>query len=114
MNPNVHIAYRHLPQSEALTTYIEEEANQLASHYGRPLTCYITIEPYPYRAAAKRCRVKVEVRVPGRTLVAARSPAEYEGHDNVYLVVRQSFRAMKRQLDDRNHRRVALRHGFAN
>jgi ribosome-associated translation inhibitor RaiA len=99
MNDNLSIAFRHLPPSDALTAHISEEVDRLTAHYGHPVRCRVTVEPYRQMARAKRCQVRVEVALPGRTLVATRKPSDHEGHDDAYLAVRQAFRAVRRQLD---------------
>jgi ribosome-associated translation inhibitor RaiA len=110
MNPNLHVTYRHIPTSEALTAHIETEAQSLAEHFGHPLSVRVTIEPARPTAHAKRCRVHIEATVPGDLIVANRRPSEDEGHDDAYLAVREAFRALRRQLDSRNDRRRAERH----
>ncbi len=113
MNPNLRIAYRHLPPSEALNACIADEALLLETHYGHPIACHVTIESSRF-AHPKRCRVRVGVSVRGKALVADRSSFEHDGHDDAYLDVREAFRALRRQLDDRTQKHRSTRHAHVN
>lgn len=96
MNPAIHIAYRQLDPSESLSTCIEGEFERLARYYRRPAECHVTVER-THRAAVAHLRVRVELEVQGKTLVADRTPTLDEETDP-YLEVREAFRVLRRQL----------------
>jgi cold shock CspA family protein len=44
--------------------------------------------------------VRVELAVPGRSIVVNREPHEHHEHEDVYVAVRNAFDAVRRQLED--------------
>ena len=99
MKGNLHITYRHLDSSDALSALITEKAEELELHCGHALECRVTIDPLGSPAQLKRCRVHVTVSLRGKTLVADRPPSSHEGHDDPYLAVREAFRSVRHELD---------------
>lgn len=107
----VSIVHRHIPVSESLSSYIREQVS-LLEEAGHSMTrCHVVLEPlrHPAQGLAKRCRVHVDVHVPGKTVSSDRVPTEGEGHDDPYLGVRQAFDAIRRQLSEHHSRFIDRR-----
>jgi ribosome-associated translation inhibitor RaiA len=110
MNSNVSITYRHLTHSEALDSAIHREAQALEEHHGHPLTFHVTIEPQRQTSDAKQWRVHLEAIDRGDVTVADRTPSGHDGHEDVFMEMREAFRALRRQLDDQAAKRRSRRH----
>lgn len=100
MNAPVHITFRHMAPSDALTALVKEKAEKLEEFYRHILGCRVVIEePHLHHRKGKHFRVHVAVDVPGEELVADRDPAE-AFRSNAYLAVSEAFRAMRRQVQN--------------
>lgn len=66
----IQITFRHLRSSEELTELVEQEARHLMAHRPPIISVRVAVElPHHSRRKGTPVRVKVEVGVPGRTLV---------------------------------------------
>lgn len=100
MNAPVHITFRHMTRSDALSELVKEKAAKLEEFYDHILGCRVVIEePHLHHRKGKHFRVHVEVEVPGEELVADRDPTEAFRTDP-YLAVSEAFRAVRRQLQN--------------
>jgi ribosome-associated translation inhibitor RaiA len=116
MKTGLEIHYHHLPASPALTEMIEEQATRIQEMDRRISRCCVAIEAERRPTGrAKRCRVRIEVGIPGQTLVV--NSAWNEGAADVYAVAREAFRTMHRRVEGwhqkglRSHSRTRGHHG---
>jgi len=64
--------------------------------------CHVAIEaPRRRHRQGGLFRVRVEVGVPGGEVVVSRSPPKHHGHPEVYVAIRDAFRAARRESMDR-------------
>ncbi|HZR03814.1 MAG TPA: ribosome-associated translation inhibitor RaiA [Burkholderiales bacterium] len=96
MQVPVQITIREMPRSEALETHIRQKAAKLEEFHERITSCRVTVEQLAqHRQQGRQFRVTVDVRVPGREIVANRDHSE-----DVYVALRDAFDAVKRQLEE--------------
>jgi ribosomal subunit interface protein len=90
------ITIRDMPHSEALETQIREKAAKLEEFHDRITSCRVRVEQIgQHQHKGRQFRVSVDVRVPGREIVANRD------HDqDVYVALRDAFDAVKRQVEE--------------
>lgn len=102
MNVPLELSFHHLQNTEALEQLVHEQAAHLEKIYARINSCRVAIEvpghgPVENMGKA-RFRVRVDVTVPHKELVAVKDETHVEPHQDVYTGVRRAFRAVERQL----------------
>lgn len=102
MNVPLELSFHHLQNTEALEQLVHERAAHLEKIYARINSCRVAIEVPghgPLENVGKATfRVRVDVTVPQRELVAVKTQSDVEPHQDVYTGVRRAFRAVERQL----------------
>ena len=118
--------FRNMNHSEAVVARIEEEAHKLDRYFDRITSCRVVVEaPHAHHRRGDAFHIRIELGVPGKELVVSHEPVartgakaqeeepsknhpEAEGpHKDVYVAIRDAFKAMRRQLQDYVH---CLRH----
>jgi len=90
------ITMRDMDRSDALDTAIQEHAAKLEQFHSRITRCKVTVEQmHKHHQQGKHFAVKIDLRVPGREIVATRDHDE-----DVYIAVRDAFDSAKRQLEE--------------
>ncbi|HWQ40362.1 MAG TPA: ribosome-associated translation inhibitor RaiA [Burkholderiales bacterium] len=96
MQTPVQITFRDIPRSEALEAHIRQKAGKLEEFHSRITSCRVTVEELSkHHHQGRQFRVRIDVRVPGKEIVANR-----DHHEDVYVALRDAFDAVKRQLED--------------
>ena len=102
------ITYRGLEPSEFIDSDVQKHAERLERFYPNLTACQVTVElPHQHHHQGNRYRVQVKVTVPGAVIVSAQG-AEDPAHEDAYVVIRDAFVAVTRQLEDRIRRVRAL------
>jgi cold shock CspA family protein/ribosome-associated translation inhibitor RaiA len=97
----IEVSWHGLEKSAAVEADILEKANKLAEFYDRIIGARVVVE-----AATRRhhhgdlFRVRVDVEVPERHILATRDPGRDPAHEDIYVAVRDAFDAVRRQLQD--------------
>ena len=103
----VDIAFRGMTTSPAVESFILEWVAKLESVYDRIERCDVVVEaPHRRRRRGNQYRVRVTMSVPGGQLVVSRDPGPDESHQDVYVAVRDTFHAARRQLEDHVRRHL--------
>ena len=111
--------FRNLDHSDTLVARIQEEADKLDKCFDRITGCRVMVEmPHRHRRHGASFHVRIEVGVPGKQLVVAhdstphadgndepqghqvRSPEAGETRKDVYVAIRDSFKVMRRQVEE--------------
>ncbi len=96
MQVPVQITIRDMPRSEALEAHIRDSAAKLEQFHERITSCRVTVEQLAqHHHQGRPFRVSIDLRVPGKELVANR-----DHHEDVYVALRDAFDAIKRQLEE--------------
>jgi ribosome-associated translation inhibitor RaiA len=108
--------------SAAVAARLQEETDKLDRYLDRITSCRVTVEaPHRHHRYGDPFHIRIELGVPGKELVVTREPTlKHEGqgechkrldveapHKDVYVAIRDAFKAMRRQLQDYVH---CLRH----
>lgn len=97
----VQITFRDMEPSAAVEERIRERAAKLERFYDRITSCRVLVEePHLHQHKGKLFHVRVDVTVPGGELVANRSHDDNHAHEDVYVAIRDAFRAIERQLEE--------------
>ena len=102
----VHISFRDMEPTPALEKFIRNWVIRLERAYERIEQCDVVIErPHQHRRHGRPVRVRVVVAVPGPDIVVSRDHSLDDSHMDVYVAIRDAFRAARRQLEDRARRK---------
>ncbi len=106
----VQVTFRGMDPSGALRDNIEEHAAKLEQFSDRIIHCRVVVEqPVHNHRKGNHYRVHVQLEVPGRDIQVGREPAPQDrSAEDVYVVVRDSFDAARRQLEDYERERRGL------
>lgn len=101
MQVPVEISFRNLDRSEAVEADIREKVGKLEEFYDRITRCRVVVEaPHRHHQQGNLYHVRIQLGVPHRELVVDREPREKHAHEDVYVAVRDAFKAVRRQLED--------------
>jgi ribosome-associated translation inhibitor RaiA len=98
----VQITFRHMESSPAVETRVRELAEHLGVFSDRIQSCRVVVDsPHRHHHQGKVFNVKVQVGLPGEDVVVDMERPDRDGHEDVYVVLRDAFDAAKRQLQQR-------------
>lgn len=101
MQMPVEISFRGMNVSEAVEAKVREWAARLDAVFDRIMRCEVVIEaPHRHQRQGRQFHVRIALTVPGREIVVSHDPGTDAAHEDVYVAVRDSFRAARRQLED--------------
>ncbi|MBI2960796.1 MAG: HPF/RaiA family ribosome-associated protein [Betaproteobacteria bacterium] len=96
MEVPLQVTVRNLPHSEALEARIRKKAAKLEEFHPRITSCRVTVEELrKHQHQGRQFQVSVDVRVPGREVVA-----NLARNEDVYVALRDAFDGAKRQLEE--------------
>lgn len=100
MEQPLQITFRNMDPSPAVENNIREKVAKLEQFYDHIVSCRVVVE-FDHRNHNKgnHFRVAVHLKVPEGELVANRAPDQHHSHTDVFVAVRDSFDAVKKQLD---------------
>lgn len=97
----VQVTFRNLDASPAVLAEVVRRAALLDRYHPRLQSCHVAVEaPHRHKRKGAPYRVRIDLVLPGAELVAGRNPAEHATHADVYIAVRDAFRAVRRELMD--------------
>lgn len=98
----VQITFRHMETSQAVETRVRELADHLAVFSDKITSCRVVVDsPHRHHHQGKVFNVKVQLALPGDDVVVDMERPQRDGHEDVYVVLRDAFDAAKRQLQQR-------------
>jgi len=104
------ITFRDLPQSAAIEAKIRETAGRLDHFSDRIMSCRVTVsETHRRHHRGKLYHVSIDLTVPGGELVVNREPELDHAHEDVYVAIRDAFKAARRQVEDHVRKSSAYR-----
>lgn len=88
------ITTRNVSLSEAAEETIREKASKLETFYDHIMSCRVLVEvPHRHKHQGMAYNVRIDITVPGNEFVVKREPNE-----DLYVAIRDSFDAARRQL----------------
>jgi len=98
----VQITFRHMETSEAVEIRVRDLANHLVVFSDKITSCRVVLDsPHRHHHQGKVFNVKVQLALPGEDVVVDMERPDRDGHEDVYVVIRDAFDAAKRQLQQR-------------
>jgi ribosome-associated translation inhibitor RaiA/cold shock CspA family protein len=105
MEMPVQIVFRNMPHSESVEDKIRNRVDELGKYCDTIIGCHVAIEaPHHHHRAGNQYVVRVQVTVPGQTLVAGREPDAHHAYTDVYVAIRDAFDSIRRQVEDYSRR----------
>lgn len=99
------LTVHNMDSSPAVEAAVREKAEKLERFADKILGCQVRIDaPHKHQSKGKLYHVSVEIQVPGGPIVVSRDPGNNQAHEDLYVAIRDAFRAAGRQLQD--HTRV--------
>lgn len=103
------ITFRNMGPSEAIERNIREHAEKFDLLFPRIMSCRVVVEaPRRHKHKGNLFRVSIDLKVPGREIVAtgagAGAGAKNQAHQDVYVAIRDAFHAVSRRLQDHARR----------
>jgi ribosomal subunit interface protein len=98
------ITFRNIDRSAAVEEKIRERARELEQFFDRVVSCRVVIEAPQRRRHGNLFHLRVDLKVPGKEIVVKRDPPERHVHEDIYVAIRDSFDAVRRQLEDHARR----------
>jgi ribosome-associated translation inhibitor RaiA len=95
------IAFRNMDVSEALEKRIRTRAAELDQLCDRITACDVVVEmQHRHQSQSGTFHVRVDLALPGRTIVVRREPGAHHAHADAHVAVRDAFDSARRQLGD--------------
>lgn len=107
------ITFRNMEPSAALEATIREKVAKLDEFSHEIMSCRVMVEAeHRHHHQGNLYHVRVDLTVPGKEIIANRSPKERKSNEDIYVAVRDAFDATRRQLEDyaRTRRREVKAH----
>lgn len=97
----VQVTFRNMDPSDAVEANVREKAAKLERYFDRIVSCRVVVEA-PHRRGAKGrlYDVRIDLAVPGKELVVNHNGPKNHAREDVYVSIRDAFKAMARQLED--------------
>jgi ribosome-associated translation inhibitor RaiA len=106
MHAPIQIVFHRMESSAAVEADVRRRLAKLEGASSRITSCRVAIEaPHRRHQQGRIFQVRVEIHVPGGHIVTGRSSDEHHAHEDVYVAVRDAFRAARRRLEDHARRR---------
>lgn len=87
--------------SPALEAVVRERAEKLEKFCDQIIGCEVVIEtPHKHHHKGNLHHLRIDVTVPGEEIIVRRSPDDNQSHEDPYVVVRDAFDSVRRQLED--------------
>ncbi|MFY2556160.1 HPF/RaiA family ribosome-associated protein [Corallococcus terminator] len=99
MKRALQITYRGMATSETLNEHIRDHAAKLEQFFDGIVGCHVVVdEPHRHQQNTHHFRVRVDLHVPGKDIIAGKEPEHDAAHEDPYQAVSDAFDAARRQL----------------
>jgi ribosomal subunit interface protein len=96
------IVFHNVDRSPAVEAAVRERVAKLERFAENITSCRVAIEaPHRHHQQGNLYTIRVDLRFPGGEAVAHRSPDANHAHEDLYVALRDAFKAARRQLQDR-------------
>lgn len=95
------ITTRHMDPSPALEARIRELVDRLNKFSPNITRCHVIVEaPHRHHHQGKLFDVRIDITVPGSEIAIRHTHPNHHSHEDVYVALRDAFRAARRKLED--------------
>ncbi|MGO9484090.1 MAG: HPF/RaiA family ribosome-associated protein [Rhodomicrobium sp.] len=102
MRVPLQVAFEGIQHSDAIEARIREEAEKLEQFFGRLISARVVVaRPQHRHHKGDIYHIRIHLAVPDAADIAvSREPAATGAHEDVYVTIRDAFKAARRQLQD--------------
>lgn len=105
----VRITFRDMDPTPTVETRIKEAVEKLSALTGGITSCHVVVEaPHKHHHKGRLFHVCIDLTVPGKEIAVGRHHAERISHTDVFVALRDAFRAARRALQTWNDTRRHL------
>ena len=107
------ITFQDMDPSPFVEAKIREKAQKLEHYHDRIMACRVVVEPLgQHHHHGNLYQVRIDITVPGGEIVVSRDSGLNHAHEDIYVAIRDAFKAARRQLEDhlRRTRRKVKKH----
>jgi cold shock CspA family protein/ribosome-associated translation inhibitor RaiA len=102
MQVEAEIVLKGIANQEQVENRIQQEVDHLERFSDRITGCRVLVERSSHRhRTGDLFHVRVDLLLPGSEVAVRRSPSEHHAHEDVFVAIRDAFRAARRRLEDR-------------
>ena len=96
------ITFKDIDHSDAIEARVREKIAKLETYTDRITSCRVVIAaPHRHHNKGKIYDVRIDLTLPGEEIAVAHEGPENHAHEDVYVAIRDSFEAARRQLKKR-------------
>lgn len=101
MQEPIQITFRGMDPSDFIERRILTKVADLERFYREIISCHVTVETQHHKHhKGNLYAVRIDLRVPGKEIVAGREHRQNHAHEDVYVALRDAYAAAVRQLED--------------
>lgn len=105
MNLPVQITYRDFDHTDALDSFVRRHVDKLEAISGKITSCRVALEaPHRHKIHGRHYRVRIDLTVPGATLLVDRSPDKSHDGEDAYAAIDDAFDHATRMLTEHARR----------
>jgi ribosome-associated translation inhibitor RaiA len=107
MQVPLQVAFEGIEHSDAIEARVREEAAKLEEFHSRIVSARVVVaRPQHRHHKGDIYHVRIHLVIPNAPDIAvSREPAARGAHEDVYVTIRDAFKAARRQLQDSPHER---------
>ena len=101
MQVPLQIRFVNTDSSPTVENAIRDGAKTLGRFAEHIVSCRVNVEaPHGRHRKGQIYHIVIDVRMPGGEIIASRDPSQHHAHEDVYVALRDAFKAARRQLQD--------------
>jgi len=96
------ITFRHMETSEAVEANIRKHVDKLEQFHNNIMGCQVIVDlPDQHKHKGGVFSIHIHLTIPGEEIVVSSKQDDAHAHEDVYVALRDAFKAAQRQLDSR-------------
>ena len=100
------VSFQNVEHSDAVEQNIRERISQLEQFHPHLITCRVVVDaPHQDKNKGNLYEIRIDMSVPGDDLAVSRHTGINHAHEDIYVALRDGFKAARRRLEDHSRRR---------
>ena len=96
----IQVLFKDIDHSDAVEQRIRQNAEKLAQFFPKIKHCRVVVETQHHQHHGNLYNIKIDISVPQKEIIVNQSQHDNQAHEDIYVAIRDSFNAAKRQLED--------------
>jgi len=99
MHSPLEIAFNGMDRSEFIERFIRKHLTRVERHFHQLTSCYVSVSaPHNSHRQGNKFEIHIKAHVPGTVLAVSHSLGDDSTHDDIQVLIRNSFNAFEAQL----------------